>query len=242
MEVHDLKQSIQALPQVPVAAKGTDSAQAPIQHQISSEGRLDEKEDVKRLEQQASSLAAEVAKLEKVRDENEKLRAQLAGPSANALTLEEEQALAKTREKVLSIECINHLKQFGLAVRTWALDNRDLTPPDVLSMSNELSTPVVLFCPADTNRLSVKSWSSFSAANCSYEYLAPSSPDGREPTRVLSQCPIHGHIGLMDGSVQMSVARNHPEWLVQRDGKLFLENPNNPGPSPARATPGDQKP
>ena len=96
------------------------------------------------------------------------------------------------------------------------------------SMSNELNTPKILVCPADTNRPVAKNWETFSTANLSYEYLAPSVANiDLEPLRVLSRCPIHGHIGLCDGSVQSEVTRNHPEWLIERDGKLYMEG--NPG-------------
>ena len=47
-----------------------------------------------------------------------------------------------------------------------------------------------------------------------------------EPDRVLLRCPIHGSIGLADGSVQMGVAKAHPECLVQRDGKLYYAPAN----------------
>jgi hypothetical protein len=41
---------------------------------------------------------------------------------------------------------------------------------------------------------------------------------------VLFRCPIHGHITLCDGSVQARVALEHPDWLVVRKGKLYLEH------------------
>jgi len=39
-----------------------------------------------------------------------------------------------------------NLKQLGLAARTWALDNGDMNPPDVLSMSNEIGSFKILVC------------------------------------------------------------------------------------------------
>src|SRR5690349_8253126 len=70
------------------------------------------------------------------------------------------------------INCTNNLKQIGLAFRTWALDNNDQFPFQVSAtnggtmeltgsgiasvhfqvMSNELSTPKILLCPADIGR------------------------------------------------------------------------------------------
>jgi hypothetical protein len=103
-------------------------------------------------------------------------------------------------------------------------------------MSNELSTPKVLFCPADTSRQAATDWSSFTMANCSYEFLVPNEKEAdREPNRISVRCPIHGHIGMCDGSVQGNVGKNHPDWLVDRDGKLYLEMP--PQPQPVSPTP-----
>ena len=69
------------------------------------------------------------------------------------------------------INCTNNLKQMGLAFRTWSLDNGDKYPMqisvtnggamEIIStgtvftvfqvMSNELSTPKILFCPEETD-------------------------------------------------------------------------------------------
>ena len=98
-------------------------------------------------------------------------------------------ALAAAKRKAQKINCVNNLKQIGLAFRIWEGDNSDkypmalssaqggakeyidelataATPPAVTFtpsafysvpylfsvMSNELSTPKVLFCPSDTAR------------------------------------------------------------------------------------------
>jgi prepilin-type N-terminal cleavage/methylation domain-containing protein/prepilin-type processing-associated H-X9-DG protein len=88
-------------------------------------------------------------------------------------------ALARAKAKAQRISCTNNLKQVGLAFRTWAIDNDGNNPMNVAgggttpaaqdaggasgvqsagasymyhifrSMSNELSTPKILFCPAE---------------------------------------------------------------------------------------------
>jgi prepilin-type N-terminal cleavage/methylation domain-containing protein len=86
-------------------------------------------------------------------------------------------ALAAAKRKAQKISCTNNLKQVGLATRIWEGDNNDRYPMSVSSlsggateylghgtvapvkflvpamvfmvMSNELSTPKVIYCPSD---------------------------------------------------------------------------------------------
>jgi len=239
-KIRELKANIQALSQTPATetTQATESTTAPVDASAEME------QEINRLKDLAARLKDEIGQLQQLQTENTKLRAQVAAPPEMSLTPEETESLAKAKERAQSIACVNNLKQFGLAVRTWALDNNDSNPPNVLSMSNELSTPKILLCPADTNRPVAADWSSFTMANCSYEFLAPAEVADIEPQRVLSRCPIHGNIGLCDGSVQMSVGKNHPDWLVEKDGKIYFTPPNSPSgqtgspsPQPSAAVP-----
>jgi prepilin-type N-terminal cleavage/methylation domain-containing protein/prepilin-type processing-associated H-X9-DG protein len=78
-------------------------------------------------------------------------------------------ALSRAKAKSARISCVCNLKQVGVAFRTWALDHNDQYPmqisitnggtlelvggqtvfADFAVMSNELSTPKILFCPSD---------------------------------------------------------------------------------------------
>jgi hypothetical protein len=241
MEIRDLQRAIHDLSRD--AAPNADSPSAPNlgTNDVSagSDTMARTEQEIARLKELASQLAAEVAELEQMRADNGKLRAQLAKPPTGFLSPDETEALAKAKEKAESIACINNLKQLGLSVRTWALDNGDMSPPHVLEMTNEMSTPKILWCPGDHAREAATSFASYTSANCSYEYLAPSAPE-TEPMRVLFRCPIHGIVCLCDGSVQGGVAKLHPEQLVHRDGKLYLEDsppPVQPGPAPQPANP-----
>lgn len=185
-----------------------------------------EEQEIARLKERAVQLRTEIIRLEGIQVENEKLRKQPVLTSG--LSEGEIAAVSEARQKAMSMQCINHLKQIGLATHVWAQDNQDVWPPDYPSMSNELNTPKILVCPADTDRMVATSFAQYSDANASYEYLAPSATNAAaEPSRVLTRCPIHGHIGLCDGSVQGHVAKNRPDLLIWRDKKLYLEESKN---------------
>jgi hypothetical protein len=226
-EIRGLKQALQAMPE---AASGTEtgaSGAAP-----SNEGNVtasvvaseDEPAEISRLKQRVSSLASEVSKLEQMNVENARLRQRLASSGAGFLTSEETKALEDARDRASAIQCVNNLKQLGLAVRVWANSNGEMTPPNLLAMTNEMSTPRILVCPGDSGRQPAADWSTFTADNCSYEYLAPSVPAEREPSRVLFRCPIHGSLCLLDGSAQMQAARKYPQALVSTNGALYFQH------------------
>ena len=82
-------------------------------------------------------------------------------------------ALAQDSQNSARRQCVNNLKQVELAFKTWAVDNSDRFPMAVPSkeggtkefveggnafrhfqvMSNELTTPKILICPADSRKL-----------------------------------------------------------------------------------------
>jgi competence protein ComGC len=86
------------------------------------------------------------------------------------------------------IACVNNLKQVGLAFRVWAADHSDQFPMEIstnaggtrelasgpnafvhfLAISNELSTPKILLCPADSKRKSAANFAELWNDNISY--------------------------------------------------------------------------
>ena len=157
-------------------------------------------------------------------------------------------ALASAKRKSKRINCVNNLKQDGLAFRLWEGDNGDKYPMAVSTnkngtmeyaedgnafrhfqvMSNELSTPKILVCPAD-DRTAAASFARLKNQNVSYfvglnatevrpQMLLTGDrnvTNGMAPVRsVLELRPgipagwteaMHngqGNVGLSDGSVQ----------------------------------------
>ncbi len=95
------------------------------------------------------------------------------------------------------IACVNNLKQVGLGFRLWAQDNNDKYPMQVsvmnggtlelgidgnpfsifIVMTNELMTPKILSCPADTGRDQATNFIYFSRRNISYFVNADAAAD-----------------------------------------------------------------
>lgn len=157
-------------------------------------------------------------------------------------------ALAAAKKKAQRINCVNNLKQCGLAFRIWEGDNNDKLPMAVPMakggtkefdtgadtfhhfqiMSNELNTPKILICPADTRivannfaRLKNQNVSYFVGLEANDEFPQRFLDGDRNITgesdsesgilklvpgqRVTWTQAIHvnsGNVGLSDGSVQ----------------------------------------
>jgi hypothetical protein len=137
-------------------------------------------------------------------------------------------ALARAKGKAQRIQCANNMKQIGLAFRVWAIDHDGNYPFNVSTnkggtmelsasgidgldsnsarifqvMSNELSTPNILVCPADSKRQPALNFLSFQSANVSYRLYSGMNVNETNPQEVLAVCPIHNNVLLSDGSVQ----------------------------------------
>jgi hypothetical protein len=137
-------------------------------------------------------------------------------------------ALSHAEDKARSINCANNMKQIGLAFRTWAIDNNDNFPFNVSTnkagtlelcapgsdgfdrnaafhfrvMSNELSTPQILVCPADRKRQPALDFLSLQPSYVSYKLRTGSDINETHPDQILAVCPIHNNVLRCDGSVQ----------------------------------------
>ena len=104
------------------------------------------------------------------------------------------------KRRAQSRHCMGNLKRIGLAARIWANDHGNKFPPDYLTMRNELETPSILFCPAASGA-GASDWSQVTPGTATYTWHGLTANE-RDPNSTLATCPIHGHIGLADGSAQ----------------------------------------
>lgn len=113
-------------------------------------------------------------------------------------------SVPRSRRQARERECVNNLKQVGLAFRQWSIDSADTFPMlrstnvsgsresatngaiyfTFVVMSNELNTPKVLICPFDARRPATNFGSTF--ANSNLSYFIGVSAEETQPTMLLS--------------------------------------------------------
>jgi competence protein ComGC len=172
--------------------------------------------------------------------------------------------LGRTDGRTHKIVCVNNLKQINLAYKIWEGDNGDIFPMGIsitnggsmemvqtgnvvqtfLAMSNELSTPIILFCPEDTGKFRTKSFTGLSNSNISYFVGVDVTNDMNPQAIIIGDCnfelrgvPVKsglysfwtndpvawqatrhinsGNLGLADGSVQSATSSGLQTYLQQ---------------------------
>lgn len=138
-------------------------------------------------------------------------------------------SLQRARVQSQRIRCASHLKQLGGSFITWALDHHGRLPhevaassggsreaalagdpvPTFIVMSNELSTPVILACPADRKRKPVREWSSFDRTRLGY-FLGLDAL-GNEHSSLLSGDRTITNKSMADGVLWIS-KQDPPGW------------------------------
>ena len=118
-------------------------------------------------------------------------------------------ALISPRTPARRVQCVNNLKQVGLAARIYSSDQDERFPwmdstnfnpttrsgsreftnsPQIfrhfLAMSNELNTPKILQCPSDKKRTRANNFATLSNSNLSY--FISFEADVSDPNRLLS--------------------------------------------------------
>jgi len=114
-------------------------------------------------------------------------------------------SFVNAKQKAQRIRCTSHLKQVGLAFRIWAGDHTNLNPIQVTMefggtkeyiatgetfrhfevMSNELNTPKILTCPADSQRTMATSFIP-TLSNSNLSYFIGLDADELHPNRFLA--------------------------------------------------------
>jgi prepilin-type N-terminal cleavage/methylation domain-containing protein len=114
-------------------------------------------------------------------------------------------ALAKAKAKAVRVNCINNLRQVGVALRIYSNDHGEQFPWNVLqpdgsktaagfttmtlhfrAASNELSSPKILVCPSDSNRQKGNDWQTNFVSNLNCSYFLARDGDETRPQKFLA--------------------------------------------------------
>lgn len=215
-----IRQNEELRAEIAVAQEAADARE---QAQAKSQSAARAIEQLQRDAAEAARLATRLAELQVQIDalnaQAKDLNAQLAAvPERNRIVAPYDffgatnSPLNEARDKAARISCVNNMKQIGLALRIYANNHNDGFPPDLNSVSNELSIAKTLCCPADQASVDRANalfkpggagWAGWPKNGGSYEYrVAGLRLADVDPTKVVAtKCRIHGQIGLMDGSV-----------------------------------------
>jgi hypothetical protein len=131
--------------------------------------------------------------------------------------------------KVQKINCVNNLKQIGIAFKIWEGDHGDQYPFNVSTntggtmefcavgkdgfdgnaflhfkaMAGEeyLRVPLLLVCPQDNSKKAAINWASLRSENVTYRLHSGRNISDASPHAILAVCPMDGNVLYCDGTV-----------------------------------------
>jgi hypothetical protein len=102
------------------------------------------------------------------------------------------------RQQLAKMICLDNLKQLASGANKWAATNGGALPSQWSSLEKFVSSPELLTCFADTNRIAVTEWSQLRPRNITYPLLSPGAKKTSANTAITT-CPLHGHVVLTTG-------------------------------------------
>jgi hypothetical protein len=163
----------------------------------------------------------------------------VAVSSTARLTVTNNVVNPRTDAAAAETSCKINLRGIGLAARMWG-DDRQRLPASFAELTNRhgfsmLQWPLILYCPADTQRNPPANWSGVDFNNTSYELTQP--PPAIDDTHAsLCRCKVHGFYVDVGRAV---ITSNGPPAITQQpqgatvfpgSSFSFFVSVNGPGP------------
>jgi len=180
-------------------------------------------EELHALQKEVAQLQNLPAQIQQLQDANKGLAA-AAARNSNATS--SAQFFDDAEAQAERIQCVNNLKQIGLAMIVWEGDNDDKYPTSILLASNELSTTTVLVCPSDKARqpYAKLGFGKFQEGMTSYKFTVKPDDEWYSDC-ITARCPIHHNYLMADGSVLQVDPEKRREY--EKDGRYYLSSVSN---------------
>jgi hypothetical protein len=123
-------------------------------------------------------------------------------------------ALLAARESAISLQCLNNLKELGLAARSFATDHADFMPSSFAEIADALDSLQTLVCPSDLLRTAAASLAELNASNITYRLDAPGINANVNPIQRFITCPIHDNHVDTNGSGAQGTNRYPPRLII----------------------------
>lgn len=147
----------------------------------------------------------------------------------------------RVSNRPVRIVCVNNLKQIQLAFRIYAGDNRERFPMNISTngetvvneatpvyqyfklTQNELGTPKVVICPADTKRIVAADFTNFSNSNISY-FIGLDSNEDRTNSMVAGDRNITNGFPPKGGILRLTAKQkaSFTEEMHNKQGDVVL--------------------
>lgn len=179
-----------------------------------------QQKEVSQLRDEKESLVALVDESKQLEVDNQRLQEDLLKfASANDYLVRD--PLGEAREKAKQTMCTNNLKQLALAYQitksegSGAKNIYDLVP-------HVGGTGIPFYCPSDTDKepVSRETPSEIGPENISYQFKL-NAPQNATTSTIVVQCPVHGSVGLFDGSVHTGNAFQEGKAKLVKDQENF---------------------
>jgi hypothetical protein len=172
--------------------------------------------ELRELKEEKDHLIALVDESKHLETENQRLHGELLRfENSNDYLVRD--PLGEARENAKQTMCTNNLKQLSLAYQIAKSEGSEAK--SIYDLIPHLAgSGMQLYCPSDTDKEQVakETSSEVGPENISYRFELK-APEEASSSTVVVQCPVHGSVGLFDGSVHTGKAFQEGKAKLVRD-------------------------